>query len=286
MVLLDMHQLECDRYFEGTNYAVNGLNGIDKLNHLYRESMERQPGFDTTILDAYQNFNRKEALREILEHVPGMFKFFYAIYRRRTSVWLAMDDNSVEEILSELGGHQGCPAATLLHAFGTHQPLQKVQAAMTRPGEFLASYSDNTSGRGSHRNCIEALKIMQMIGPAYGIKLGTIKVLIGSSGGQEYSAMKRQHYLDLGVKAEDIITHPDDILPTISRLGRVRSLADLDRLRAQRAAKYGFQLLGIPLGLPEFISKSVKDKFSGLHAQWKPVIKFKDTQSAWLMYSM
>jgi hypothetical protein len=59
-------------------------------------------------------------------------------------VWLAMDDNSVEEILSELGGHQGCPAATLLHSFGTHQPLKKVQAAMTRPVEFLASYSVNT----------------------------------------------------------------------------------------------------------------------------------------------
>jgi hypothetical protein len=92
--------------------------------------------------------------------------------------------------------------------------------------------------------------------------------------------------LDLGVKAEDIITHPDDIPPPISRLGRERSLADRDRLRVQRATKYGFQLLGIPLGLPEFISKSVKDKFSSLYAQWKPVIKFKDTQSAWLMYSM
>jgi hypothetical protein len=92
--------------------------------------------------------------------------------------------------------------------------------------------------------------------------------------------------LDLGVKAEDIITHPDDIPPPISRLGRERSLADRDRLRAQRATKYGFQLLGIPLGLPEFISKFVKDKFSSLYAQWKPVIKFKDTQSAWLMYSM
>jgi hypothetical protein len=103
-------------------------------------------------------------------------------------VWLEMVDNSVEEILPELGGHQGCPAATLLHAFGTYQPLKKVQAAMTRPGEFLASYSNNTSGRGSHRNCIEALKTMQKIGPAYGIKLGTIKVLLGSSGGQEHSA--------------------------------------------------------------------------------------------------
>jgi hypothetical protein len=154
MVLLDMHQLECDRYFEGTNYAVNGPNGIDKLNHLYRESMERQPGFDTIAKAVYQNFNRKEALREILEHVPGMFKFFHAIYRRRTLVWLAMDDNSVEEILSELGGHQGCPAATLLHAFGTHQPLKKVQATMTRPGELLASYNDNTSSRGSHSNSV------------------------------------------------------------------------------------------------------------------------------------
>jgi hypothetical protein len=91
---------------------------------------------------------------------------------------------------------------------------------------------------------------------------------------------------DLGVRAEDIITHPDDTPPPISRLGKERSLADFDRLRAQRAAKYGFQLLGIPLDLPEFISKSVKDKLSGLYAQWKPVIKFKDTQSAWLMYSM
>jgi hypothetical protein len=52
MVLVDMHQLDRDRYFEGTNYAVNGPNGIDKLNHLYRESMERQPEFDTIILDA------------------------------------------------------------------------------------------------------------------------------------------------------------------------------------------------------------------------------------------
>jgi hypothetical protein len=119
-----------------------------------------------------------------------------------------------------------------------------------------------------------------------GIWYNTIKVIIGSSGGEDNGAHKRQHYLDLGVKAEDSITHPDDIPPPISRLRRERTLAELDRLRAQRAAKYGFQLLGIPLGLQEFISKSVKDKFSGLYAQWKPVIRFKDTQSAWLMNSM
>jgi hypothetical protein len=97
---------------------------------------------------------------------------------------------------------------------------------MTRPGEFLAFYGDNTSGRGSHRNCIEALKTIQKIGLAYGIKLGTIKVLICFSGAQDNSALKRQHYLDLGVKTEDIITHPDDIPPPISRLRRERSLAD------------------------------------------------------------
>jgi hypothetical protein len=69
---------------------------------------------------ACQNFNRKEALREILKHVSGMFKFFVPFTDEEH------DDNSVEEILSELGGHQGCLAATLLRAFGTHQPLKKV----------------------------------------------------------------------------------------------------------------------------------------------------------------
>jgi hypothetical protein len=41
MVVVDMYKLETERYFKDTNYAVNGPNGIDKLNHLYRESMER-----------------------------------------------------------------------------------------------------------------------------------------------------------------------------------------------------------------------------------------------------
>jgi hypothetical protein len=58
---------------------------------------------------------------------------------------------------------------------------------VNRPGEFLASYRDNTSGRGTHRNCIAALSTMQKIGPVYGIKLGTTKVLLGSSGGREGS---------------------------------------------------------------------------------------------------
>jgi hypothetical protein len=124
--------------------------------------------------------------------------------------------------------------------------------------QFLASYSDNTSGRGMHRNCIEALKTTQKIGPANGIKLGTTKVLLGSSGGPDNSSIRRQHYLDLGVKTEDIITHPDDIPPSISRLGRERTLADLDRLRAQRATKYGCRLLDIPLGLLEFIRNQSK----------------------------
>jgi hypothetical protein len=58
-----------------------------------------------------------------------------------------MDDNTTQEILSQLGSHQGCTAATLLHAFGTLRPLQLVQEHMTSPGEFIAAYSDNVNGR-------------------------------------------------------------------------------------------------------------------------------------------
>jgi hypothetical protein len=184
-----------------------------------------------------------------------------------------MDDNTVEEILSELGGHQGCPAATLLHAFGTRQPLKKVvQAKMNRPGEFLASHSDNINGRGSHSNCIEALKTTKKIGRAYGIHLGTVKVLLGSSGGHEQSEVRKNHYLELGVKAEDIITHPDDIPLPVSHLARARTRS--------------LWFSGPRHSPAEYISKFVKDKFTGLYAMWKPVIKFKDSQSAWLMYSM
>lgn len=55
---------------------------LDMFRHEYtplRESFERHREFDTIVLDAtaaYQNFNRKEALRQILHKVPGMFKFF------------------------------------------------------------------------------------------------------------------------------------------------------------------------------------------------------------------
>jgi hypothetical protein len=107
MVSVDIHHLEYDRYFEDTNYAVNGPNGIDKLNHLYRESMERQPRFDTIILDAkaaYQNFNIKEALKEILEHVPCMLKFsmpftgeeHWCGWRWTTTPWKKFSLNSVD----------------------------------------------------------------------------------------------------------------------------------------------------------------------------------------------
>jgi hypothetical protein len=129
--------------------------------------------------------------------------------------------------------HQGCPAATLLHAFGTHQLLKKVQAAMNRPGEFLASYSDNTSGRGSHRNFVASLSTMQNIGPAYGKSWAQQRCYL-------VPAKDGKPVLTEGsiVKAEDIITHPDEIPPPIFRLGRESASAELDCLRAQRAARY------------------------------------------------
>jgi hypothetical protein len=71
-VLLDMYRLDYTSLFAGSNYAVNGPNGIDRLNHAYRKSFERHREFDTIVLDAtadYQNFNRKEALRQILDKV-------------------------------------------------------------------------------------------------------------------------------------------------------------------------------------------------------------------------
>jgi hypothetical protein len=100
-VLLDMYRVDYTSLFAGSNYAVNGPNGIDRLNHEYRESFERHREFDTIVLDAtaaYQNFNRKETLRQTLDKVPSMFKFFNAIYRESTSVWFNMDDNTTQEM--------------------------------------------------------------------------------------------------------------------------------------------------------------------------------------------
>lgn len=192
-----------------------------------------------------------------------------------------MDDNSVHETLYERGGHQSCIAATLFHALGTRQATIQLQAKMTGPGKFIvAPYSGNTNGRGLHQSCIKALRTMRRIDPAYCIHLGTVKVLIGSCGGHETSNQRRRHDLDLGVKNEDIITHPNDI-PSPTRLGRERTRADLDRLRTHIAARFGFQVLGIPLGLPEFIFRSVRDKWP-----LETLSKYKDTEAAWLLHSL
>lgn len=272
-ILLDMFRHEYTPIFARSNYAVNGPNGIDKLNHAYRESFEKHREFDTIVLDAtaaYQNFNRKEALRQILHKVPGMFKFFNAIYRQSTSVRFNLDDNSTQEILSQLGSHQGCTAATVLHAFGTLAPLEEVQQVMTTPDELLASYSDNISGRGSHFHCVDAIKTIQKIGPDFGIKLGTIKVLFGATSCNAEQTSRRDTYLSLGVQHSDILSHPDDDdLPTSSR-----------------RAKYGVKVLDIPLGSPEYMDKFVKDKFNSLRDEWSCVLSYHDPQSAWLMFSV
>jgi hypothetical protein len=71
-VLLDMYRQDYTPLFAGSNYAVNDPNGIDRLNHAYIESFERHREFDTIVLDAtvaYQNFNRKESLRQVLDKV-------------------------------------------------------------------------------------------------------------------------------------------------------------------------------------------------------------------------
>jgi hypothetical protein len=90
-------------------------------------------------------------------------------------------------------------AAALLHAFGTLRPLKLVQQHMTSPGEFIAAYSDNVNGRGSHDHCIDAINTTQRVGPDYGIK----------------------PYISLGVKPSDILSHPDDDeTPTYSRYAK------------------------------------------------------------------
>jgi hypothetical protein len=62
-------------------------------------------------------------------------------------------------------------------------------------------------------------------------------VLIGSSEGQDISALKRKHCLET-LESEQRTSSPTQTTPPppISRLGKERSLADFDRLRAQRAA--------------------------------------------------
>jgi hypothetical protein len=219
---------------------------------------------------AYQNFNRKEALRQILHKIPGMFKLFNAMYRESTSVWFNMDDNITQEFLSQLGSRQGGTAATLIHAFGALRPLQLVQEHMTSPGEFIAAYSDNVNGRGSHDHCIDGIKTTQRIGPDYGIKLGTIKVLLGATIDNDEQSKRREAYISLGVNPSHILSHSDDDeIPTPSRY-----------------AKYGVKTLGIPLGSQEFMEKFVKDKFEGLRDEWSIVLCYHDPQSAWLVFSI
>jgi hypothetical protein len=104
---------------------------------------------------------------------------------------------------------------------------------MTSPGEFIAAYSDNVNGRGSHDHCIDAIQTTQRVDPDYGIKLGTIKVLLGATTDNDEQSKRREAYISLGVKPSDILSHPDDDEdPTPSRY-----------------AKYGVKILGIPCGL-------------------------------------
>ena len=119
------------------------------LAHAVRLLLQIHPSFCALKLDCRNAFNeicRWTALRQLKQHLPGLFRFAFRMYAGGTEpgprLLFGLKDGRVRIIWSRQGPQQGDPGGPSLFALALHPALHALQARLGQEVYVLALSGD------------------------------------------------------------------------------------------------------------------------------------------------
>jgi len=244
-------QKETFEIFEGLNYALAGPKKMDELIALIAHAFRIKPDHDRLFIDCINAFNqvdRTEAARAIIETCPRLAKYYYFLYQEDTNIWIRSDEETWSTIPGSQGGIQGCVLAPIVYGFGSLIPYKNIESLLkSKENAVFGAFLDDSAISAAHEDTVAAFKLYQAEGPKHGLEInyGPNKtvVLLGKCADVEECQQRIIAYVECGVPASNIKVHPDN---------------------GGHPLDYGYIHLGVPVGSKEYQHEhlhSLVDKF-------------------------
>jgi hypothetical protein len=183
----------------------------------------------------------------------------------------------MEQIISQMGVHQGDPLAPLGFALAIHPLLERI-SDLSRGGEgggFTKGYLDDLSLACCSQSILQILEIIMEEGPALGISINfdKSKLLLGKRETFEEAQRWAKIYFAMGFKPANVVLNPDNIPSSWE-----------PEETTQMTRRYGVTCLGTPIGSDCFIKEWLVRKDEELRGIQQNLILSKSTkQSKMLM---
>ena len=270
-VALNQEKDAINKLFTDVNYALAGTKKMDELITLTGQSLLHRPDHDRIFIDASNAFNqisRRKAFAAACQELPQLATIIHCLYDSPTSIWMNKGtQGNWTTFLGKTGCIQGDPFGPLMFGLGTLDVYKNVINDLRDVEDaFFGTYSDDGTITAPHDNAIEAFKIYETQGAECGLQInyaiGKTEVLLGYCTREEEVQERIAVYQNLGLPPENIHVHPGN--------------------NNDKREDYGYVHLGIAVGTPEFKTKILEERISGLEKEAETLNLLKDPQQQWV----
>jgi hypothetical protein len=267
-----------EKVFGNLQLGIQREFGMEAIIHTFTQLLKDKPHLDFVFADFKNAFNvvdRQRMLNVVEEKFGDLHKFFKACYGTDMHAWVCGEEGA-HQIRSSEGVHQGDPLGCIGFALAVHCLFERVlELCLQDEGTPLnrgtaKAYIDDLSTAATFDNSTKIIDLLLQEGSQYGIVLNFDKtiVLMGKCGSWEEAQWRQSHYCDRGMKWENVIIHPDDVLPN-------------DKM--PQSLRYGVSCLGVPIGSTDFVGAWLQEKMCALRAMADSITSFNGTKQSKLL---
>jgi hypothetical protein len=250
--------------------GIGASCGVEKIFHLAQAYLQSQNG-DIVIIDfqnAFNSVSRSRALDSFARRLPALYPYLSAIYNQDLWLWFLYHPTPMvpsvvptpqpDFILSQEGSQQGDPLGPLFFAMAILPLLEDIQR-LIRPG-LVQAYIDDLTIMAPTDAQLLAMDHLARMGPQFGLV-------------PNFSKFK-------------ILVNPSSSLFAIDYQQRFPSLSPNNILVFNRLvpSAYGVQLLGGPLGSPEYCRLFLDSFIDDINSQLLTIFQLDHFQSIWCLF--
>jgi hypothetical protein len=249
------NKAEIKEEFKDFQTAVGCKNGPDKLVVAARLGMEKHPENDVMVTDcakAFLNTNRDVSLEKVNEKFPNMMNMLVPLLGSEANFFYTGPEEGTQIIKVANGITAGDNTSPMLFAL--------VKGGHTRD-QVIIDYADDQYAGAPTQQMVLMTKFNNKEGPKYGLYPETSKsdCLIGERESLEEAQRCKQQCV------EECRVIPDQV-----------KLSPMNDKSPEAAGKYGVTVIGISIGIKEYISKFLLDKIEEAERQFKKMAEVCD----------
>ena len=240
---------EISKAFKGRNYGVGCPGGVEVVAHSLRDTLLRHKDSELGLLkidfrNAFNEIKRSHFVKSACEMFPAMSNWTSWCYGGSTM--LLYDHESVIE--SAAGVQQGDPLGPLYFCCGIMGLVNEIKALNPVYNKW---YMDDGGIVGDVELLTKVWELIKTKGPALGLHLNPSKC--------EWSWLNSNCTLPCPIRLENVS----------------------DEAQVKLVPTSEIQMLGVPLGSPEFVNDFVRVKLLGkLDSTVQKLVEFEDSQAA------